>query len=274
MTGSAQRPRMHYVDTRQGQVHVRSWIGPDANAPIGVCLHPVPYSGRYFHNFAACLRERCHVLAIDLPGYGGSTPTDQPISIEDHAAAVADALEEMGTQIEAPGGFMPIGFHTGSGVGGELALARPDLISRVVFVTYPYVELDRRPAMLEEWKHPPPIPGELQDLESRWSFTIGNRAPEVTLADAFDYFAEQLRTADRFWHGFDAMFNYAAEQRLPAIQQPTLIVNPPDALHEMTRNAAALMPEARVIETDFGKKAIFDAYPQRLADLIGEFAAD
>jgi pimeloyl-ACP methyl ester carboxylesterase len=212
------------------------------------------------------------VLAVDLPGFGGSTPTGGPLSIADHATAVGEALDELSDQYASPS-FMPIGFHTGSGVGGELALLRPDLISRVAFVTYPYLDPEARQKELESWASPPPLPSQLDDLASRWDFTVGGRADGVSLDNAFDLFAEQLRAADRFWHGFVAMFRYPAEERLGDIEQPVLVINPPDVLHSMTAAAAALMRSPTVIEPDYGKKAIFELFPDRLAEEISAFAA-
>lgn len=264
-------PHLSYVDTAAGQLHVRSWEGaPDS--PVAVCLHPVPYSGRYFHAFAAAYREHGRVIALDLPGYGGSARLEEPPTIETYATVVGEALDALSERRRAPAGYMPVGFHTGSAVGGELAVSRPDLVSRVAFVTYPFATAEQRRAQLDGLKNPPPLPGELAELESRWQFAVGNRPSALPLDDAFEYFTEYLRAGDRYWFGFDAMFRYAPEQRLPRIKQPVLVVNPPDALHEWTGRAIEHLKDPRVRAIDYGEKAVFHLHPERLADLIAEFA--
>ena len=124
MTG----PRKIYANTRFGQMHLRIWgNGATAPATCVVCLHPVPYSGRYFDTFAAVLADSVVVIAPDMIGYGGSTNIPAPISIADHAAAVADALESLREAGFRDTDFVPLGFHTGSAVGGELAIRQPSL---------------------------------------------------------------------------------------------------------------------------------------------------
>ena len=81
-----QTPRLAYADTRLGQMPLRIWPGPPvASAPAVVCLHPVPYSGRYYDHFAAVLSLRVSVIAPDSnrSAIGRGITIHNPLHVEE-----------------------------------------------------------------------------------------------------------------------------------------------------------------------------------------------
>jgi len=260
-------PRKTYADTRLGQMHLRLWPGPaDAGGPPVVCLHPVPYSGAYFDHFATELSQRLSVVAVDLMGYGGSAPLDKPMPIAEHAAAVADALQAQGIAR-----YVPLGFHTGSAVGVELALGRPRRVSRLVCITFPLLSPEERADQLAGLGRTPQSGEQLDSLRRRWRFTVNNRAAGVPLDAAINNFIEELRAGDQAWFGFQSMFEYPSEERLPKVKQPALVINVEGSLKQPTRQAADLMPEASYVEFENMSKGIFELHAQPLASAVSAF---
>jgi pimeloyl-ACP methyl ester carboxylesterase len=253
-------------------MHLRIW-GNGAAAPHTclVCLHPVPYSGRYFDTFAERVAADTVVVTPDLIGYGGSSAMPEPIAIEDHAAALADALDSLHEGGFRDTNFVPLGFHTGSAVGGEMAIAHPELVSKVVFVTYPYFEPAERARRLEGLPGSTPITTDAEYRQSRWDFTIANRPEGVPLARGFVNFSEELRAGDRAWFGFHSMFSYAPEGRLPLIKQPALVINPEGPLRDPTHAAAQMLVDCDYRELLHMQKAVFELNAKEIAGAVRGF---
>lgn len=262
-------PRRQYADTRLGQLHLHLWPGPaDRDLPPVVCLHPVPYSGRYFATFARELSRHCSVVAVDMPGYGGSDPLPAPVPLDEHALAIADALQAIGL-----GRFVPLGYHTGSAIAGELAIARPRKVPKAVFVTYPLLDPEERAKQLQGLGRAPLTTEELESLRKRWRFTVHNRAAGVPLERAVDNFVEELRAGENAWFGFHSMFSYQPEERLPKIRQPVLVINIGGSLQAPTAAAAELLDNAHCVDfPDLGKGA-FELKARRLAEATAQFLA-
>ena len=86
-------------------------------------LHGFTQSARCWGPFAEILESTCSVTAVDLPGHGasGDVRADLPTT----AALVADRI----------GPSVVIGYSLGGRVALHLALARPDLVERLVLVS-------------------------------------------------------------------------------------------------------------------------------------------
>ncbi|UCG71748.1 MAG: alpha/beta fold hydrolase [Chromatiales bacterium] len=260
-------PRRAYADTRLGQMNLHVWPGPaEGSALAVVCLHPIPYSGRYFDAFAAELSQHCSVVAPDLMGYGSSAELAEPVSIEDHAAAVADALQDQGFAR-----YTPLGFHTGSAVAGELALARPKRVERLIFITYPLLNDEERAKQLQGLGRGSLAGEDIQCLGRRWRFTVNSRAAGVPLERALINFTEELRAGDNAWMGFHSMFSYTPEARLPKVNQPVLVLNVEGSLKDATRLAAELLPAASYNEFTSMSRGIFELHAAKLAGAVSQF---
>jgi pimeloyl-ACP methyl ester carboxylesterase len=137
------RTRRAYFDCRYGQLHVRTAFpatgGFDEKVTL-VCLHAAGASGRQFGRFMPLAATRRSVYAPDLPGCGES---DAPATgVADAAAAVADLASDLRLrQVDL------LGFREGCAVAMALALARPDIVRRVVLIGA--VPSERRPAQTD-----------------------------------------------------------------------------------------------------------------------------
>jgi pimeloyl-ACP methyl ester carboxylesterase len=139
------RTRRAYFDCRFGQLHVRTAFPTTGGFDEGVtllCLHPSNLSSRTFHRFLPEIADDRSVYAPDLPGCGESDPAPS-MNLKDGAAAVADLAKDLRLrQIDL------LGFGFGAGVALELAVARPELVRRLVLVAAP--PIDALPVVRQE----------------------------------------------------------------------------------------------------------------------------
>jgi pimeloyl-ACP methyl ester carboxylesterase len=142
---TAVRTRRAYFDCRFGQLHVRTAFPTTGGFDEGVtllCLHPSGLSSRTFHRFLPEIADDRSVYAPDLPGCGESDPAPS-MNLKDGAAAVADLAKDLRLrQIDL------LGFGFGAGVALELAVARPELVRRLVLVAAP--PIDALPVIKQE----------------------------------------------------------------------------------------------------------------------------
>jgi pimeloyl-ACP methyl ester carboxylesterase len=128
------RTRRAYFDCRFGQLHVRTAFpttgGFDEQVPL-FCLHPDQSSSRMFTRFLPEIADVRSVYAPDLPGLGESDPPPTP-NVGDAAGAMSDLANDLRLrQIDL------LGLHSGATVALNLAVARPELVRRLVLVGIP-----------------------------------------------------------------------------------------------------------------------------------------
>lgn len=104
-------------------------FGP-ADAPTVLALHGLTGHGKRWEHLAPLLPE-LRVVAPDLLGHGHS-PWTPPWSIEDHAAAVADAVEAHVPRERRP--LTVVAHSFGAAVALRLAHDRPDLVDGLVLL--------------------------------------------------------------------------------------------------------------------------------------------
>ncbi len=88
----------------------------------------------------AALSGRHRVIAMDLPGFGDSPMPSQPISMGLYAEILAGLLDELGAEHPAL-----VGNSMGGLIASELAIARPELVERLVLVSSAGISTQREP---------------------------------------------------------------------------------------------------------------------------------
>ncbi|QMU76740.1 alpha/beta fold hydrolase [Streptacidiphilus sp. PB12-B1b] len=106
--------------------HLRT--GPRGGVPV-VLLHPAGLDLGYWDRHIAALRPAYDVVALDLPGHGGSPggPRDWPL--ERVTATVAAFLRGLGI----PAAHV-VGISVGGMIAQSLALAEPELVRSLVLI--------------------------------------------------------------------------------------------------------------------------------------------
>ncbi len=131
---AAVRSRRAYFDCPFGQLHVRTAFpttgGFDERVTL-FCLHPSSASSRLFSRFLPLMADDRSVYAPDLPGSGESDPPATAGPAQAAAAVSSLAADLRLRQIDV------LGFLDGGVVGVELAVARPELVRRIVLVGPP-----------------------------------------------------------------------------------------------------------------------------------------
>jgi pimeloyl-ACP methyl ester carboxylesterase len=124
-----------YVDGPFGPVHVLE----QGSGPALLVIHQTPRSSDEYRELLPLLAVRARVLAMDLPGMGGSAPAPPPPDIEDYASAALAVLDGLGVRVADV-----MGHHTGGVVALELAARAPDRVRRLVLSSTPWVDAAAR----------------------------------------------------------------------------------------------------------------------------------
>jgi len=272
--GAAPRRWRMYTRGRYGQVHVFAAApspGDGARRPL-VCLHPSPTSGEMYADLQAALATDRVVYCPDTPGFGASDPPPAKPTIGDYGGALAECVAALPRGSASDGRVDLFGFHTGSLCAIELALQRPDLVSRLVLSGVPHYGAAQQRER-ERRSHVTGYPY-FEDREY-----VGRIYQRLVL-DAKDSgepatrlrrFGERLRAGPNGWWGPDAVFSYDSSAALPRLRVPTLLIAFNEEMLQPTREAATLIPGARLVEMldlpIFG----FIVAPQRVAATLREF---
>lgn len=255
-----------YVGPTGRQVHVQRSTCDSDRTPVA-CLHATAYAARSLDPLTAALGEDRPTFAFDTPGYGGSDRPAPGWAVEDYARALLAALDELGVaQVDL------FGYHTGATLGLEMARLAPTRVRRVAVVGVPYFPAgEAREAWRRRLAHPTVLEETLEQFRERWDFLVGSRPEGMSLARAFDNFVDDLRAWPDGWWAHEAAFTYDYDARLGEIVQPVLVLNPDNHLSEPSRQAAALLPAARVVELPHLSHGIFEVAAQELADHVRSF---
>lgn len=231
-----------YVDGPHGQVHVlRSDTPVDAGRPL-VCLHLSPGSGRMYTELVQHLDGERLVLAPDTPGFGASDAPTEPLDIAALAANLVAVLDHYGIR-ECD----LLGYHTGSKIAVQTALAHPERVRSLVLVSAPVyteAELEAQRLALAVPRVPEPDGAHLarQFAELvRWS-------PSGTPLELLQReFGEQQRAGQQAHWGYLAAFAYSHARALPQVTQPVLLLVPGDDLELASLRAGDVLANGRML---------------------------
>ena len=222
------------VDTRLGQVHVRSKQG--VGRPL-VMLHMTPRSSRMFDAAQRMLKRPVH--APDRPGYGFSDPPSKEVpTLADYAASVLDTVDALGLEDE----FDVLGMHTGSLEAIELAHLAPRRVGRCAVVALPlFTAIERREMskIFTAMRVRPTEDG--SHLIDAWQARLQFREPPFDLADVQRRLVDYLLAP---WPGqaYAAVFSYDAEARVRSLPVPLTVFSPDDDIAAVTRRSRPQVP--------------------------------
>ncbi len=263
-----------YTRCRHGQMHYRV-AGPvdSARVPV-VLLHQNPSSGFEYEPLIDELAKDRRVFAFDTPGYGMSDAPPSPPGMAGYAAAFSDALNALETDGLLSGPIDLYGFHTGTLLCSELAIARPDRVRRLGLTGIPMYPADVCAKKLEE-ALAYPAPEESGDstltlLRNLWNYVVTSRDPAVPLQKAVFNFADKARVLDRFTWAYQGVWSWDYS-RLGLISQPALLLQPAEDLQHVSRKAAARIPRCSIVEMPDLDRDIFDVAPERIAHELRRF---
>ena len=251
--------RRGFVDLDHGQVHYRT-CGAADGSPL-VLIHQSPGSSKQLEGLMGSLSgQGRRTIAPDTAGNGDSAPLklDQP-SIGDLAATALASIEQL-----VSGPFDLYGSHTGASIAMEIAIARPDLVRRLVIDGMGLYSVDLQSEVLDRYAREIRPDAEATHLMKVWHFcrdqhlfwpyynrTAAGRLPDGLPSDddLHDFTVEVLKAMRTYHLSYRAAFRHPKRDRLPLISVPTLVVcSTSDMLYEYFDDVAAMVPGARKAE--------------------------
>ena len=223
-----------------------------AGSPV-VLVHGYGVSSTYMLPLARALAGACSVLVPDLPGQGRSGP---PLGTGD----VACLAEALGDWLDASGLIRPIVVANSMGcqIVTELAVRRPQRVGPMVLIG-PTVDPARRRARHQAFaalRDSGREPLSLLTIAARDNAAVGMRA---LLATARSVLADRI------------------EERLPRIDQPTLVVvGQRDAFvsADWAQRVATLLPRGRLVVVPGEPHAVHYTRPELVAAMVRELLVE
>lgn len=239
-----------YTRCRYGALHYMIAGEDTGAAPPLLLLHQNPSSTFEYETLAREMATDRLVIAFDTPGNGMSDRPPEPATLVEYAACFGEGLDALALPVT--GKVDVFGYHTGTYLAAELAIARPDLIGRVIMSGLPYRPAHERAEKLQAALNPPPLTedgeGVFEFIRRQWSWTVAGRDPRVPLEHAVEQFAERVKPMHRGAWQYIGVWGYDAEDRLPRVTQPVLILQPHEALLEHSREAGKLMRDVKFVD--------------------------
>lgn len=266
--------RRAYVDNLYGQLHYRIAGAPAASThPPLLCLHQTPQSGWEWEPIIPALAVDRVVLAPDTPGYGSSDPAPGPVEIEDFGRAMIRFMDDMQAAGLAPAGpFDIIGYHTGSVTATHLAAAYPDRVRRIITIGLAAYDTPAREAKLEKiGDFPIPRANDLSHVTTLWDLMGTMVDARAGPAWRHRQLAESLRTGERLPRGFEAVYRFDFHAAMAKVEQPVLVINLEDDLHQVTMANADRYANGRRVDVMGAAHGVFEIEPDRMASIVREF---
>lgn len=256
------------------------------SAPTVLLLHGFPSSSHMFRNLIPLLAERCHVVALDYPGFGQSSAP----SLEEFKytfANLADIVDEFTATIGLENYVIYMQDYGGP-VGLRLALKNPDKVRGVVVqnaVTNvegwnPEVVASFSPA----WKNrtpetEKPLRAAFSAESTRFQYTHGATRTQRINPDAWVYDQALLDRPGNDKIQVELLYQYQDnvaqypkwQQYLRDRQPPTLVVwgnNDPFFTTQGRDYFKTVMPKAEVRSYDAGHFALETHAPEIAAEML------
>lgn len=243
--------------------------GGRAQAPILVLLHQSPLSSRTYaqvlHPIAAA---GIHVVALDTPGFGASTPPPEPWSVDGYAAAVWQVLD----RLNLPEVTL-LGQHTGATLSVAAALQQPERTRGLILQGLPVYQPEEARERLAAYAPPyrPDVQGShLAFIWDRLRRMYPQLAPDLATARVQEY----LEAGPDYASAYRAVFGYDMAEALARVTVPVhLLYGAEDLVAWMQPRVVHLLggvAEVRVLDglTDFAAMEAPDRFATAVVDLM------
>ena len=192
-----------------------------------VLVHGIGVSHRYLRRLHAALAAHRPVHSIDLPGHGGLPKPGRDVSVPAMARALGEVLAEIGLA-----DAVLVGHSMGTQWVTEVALRRPELVSRVVLM-----------GPVSDERHRTPL-AQARAL----AVDTTRESPRVNAVVFTDY----VRCGPRWYlTQLRHMLAYPLEERIARVRQPVLVLRgerDPVAGRAWCHRLVGRAPDARMPE--------------------------
>lgn len=261
--------KRHLADTPDGQIH---YVVAGSGEPV-LLLHQIGQAVDQYRKVLPALAARHRVIAMDLPGYGGSDVPPKPYATTgEYAQAVLRFLDA----IDLPAVNL-VGARFGGSIAVEVAASAPARVKSLVVSTCSHLDPAARNAKGSDPKYRPmQIQPDGSHLTKQFLRSLGvaeGQGPEL----AHDFVAMYLRSGNglRAEDGHDALYTYDIQERLPLLQCPTLLVyGTGDEYYARREITAKLIRRCRIEVIEGARSLAMYTHPEKYADAILRFLAN
>ncbi|MCE7796484.1 alpha/beta fold hydrolase [Sphingobium sufflavum] len=256
--------RRAFVDTAEGQVHVRmSGARQAGQAPL-LLLHQSPASSLTYAEILPLLGADRWAIAVDTPGFGESfRPATQP-DIADYARWIMAAVEALGVER-----FDLMGLFTGAGIASEIAATWPGHVRRLILAGPPLFTSEQQGFFTANaWPARPRVDG--SHLLDEWRRVMDRPMPGVPFERRCDAYQEFYRGGGNAIWGEEAIALYPLREILPRIAAPTMVIEPL-GIHGDCAGAADLVSDSRLRRIEYLGYAMLQAVPDQVAACVTDF---
>lgn len=239
------KPRRHLVDTRLGQMHVRT--AGESGTPL-LLVHTQVIGGRIFDWAIQLLATDRQVIVPDRIGFGDSDLYDEPLTMEDFAGATLDALDALGIeQVDV------VGIHTGCKELITFLTEYPERVRKAVLITvavYDESLAEMKAAVRAKFAKPPEPPArDGSHLLAAWNWWAGLLPEGIDLSVAQEWFTDHMKAGPNYWWLFVTSADDATAEKLPRITQPLLVMVPhDDGLPQAQAAMKYLPPQTEILD--------------------------
>lgn len=230
--------RNAYVDLPEGQVHIRV---ADGCEPTILFLHQTASSSLFYMPLFQTLNLPNRLVAIDLPGFGGSfDPLGEPNMLwyANQISAVADGIGARQ--------FVVYGHHTGTSIAMELAARYPERLAAILLCGAVFMTDEERAEFRLSHGSPIPLDREGRYLQTNWDYAA-NYNLDCPLELLHQEVVSMLRARIGRSQAYLAVAGHDAQSIAPQIKAPVLIISSPeDYFHAALDRAKSALPHAEV----------------------------
>ncbi|MBD2663222.1 alpha/beta hydrolase fold protein [Richelia sinica FACHB-800] len=260
-----------FLNTEDGQILYR--IAGEGD-PLVLLHQNQTSSNEYLELMSILSKNRC-VIAMDFLGFGDSDKPPRMYSIEDYAQTVLLLLDKLGinkTDI--------LGNHTGAFVAGELAVAYPEKINKLILSNPVVFGEEGKSALLKRFEQGFEIKADGSHLMERWAartqYVNSAKLNHRLVLDDLKCFGYPLYAV---W----AVANYCLnmEQRFSQIKCPTLIIWGTVDIKQFEKlglfkaekrvSCLKVIPHAKMFDIEGGTICMMNQMPEEISQIVTEF---
>jgi pimeloyl-ACP methyl ester carboxylesterase len=162
------------------------------------------------------------------------------------------------------------GGHTTAAVATEFVIVNPSRVERLVLDGSPVYDAAQRAANVGSYAQPLVLDPEGSHM--LWAWKRSFRRPDMPLQEVFDSAVDLLR-AGMTWHtGYEAVWHYDMESRLPLLRLPVLaLTSDDDPLNAAHQKVMELVEGVREHVFPGRLRQPFEARSQAFVDVVEPF---
>lgn len=266
MTSQPDRVLKAYLPMEWGQLHYRT-VPSDPSLPLLIMLHQSPLSSRNYERLLPQLARHCQPVALDTPGYGGSSAVPEHWSVADYAQVVWDVADLLGVDR-----VFLFGRATGAVFALDAALARPQRVQGLILHGMPVYTDAERADRMRSFAPPFPAAADGSHLTGIWN-RIHSEYPWIGPELATHFTQDFLSAGPDFARSYRAIWRYDLPQRVAAGSDlPMLLLGgSADRIGFMHARAVALLPKAQSVWLEGATDFVAEQEPERFAGCLTDF---